>query len=158
MIRILIALSLVILTTPALAMNVTEMKVVSKKNGWELRRGVDDFTDKVSCVVLHDGDPVVQVTNDKFFIAGGRGNGGLRGYQLRIDSKEPQQLQLATDMEKEMGTIIISGTKYREIIGSKRLRVLAIGILSGTGFQKDVPLEGLSDALADWGSKGCPIN
>ncbi len=139
----------------ALAAKVSEMPVIHTSGSWELRKGVDSFTDEVSCVATPKGDISIQATDETFYIGGARGRGGLQGYRYRLDNNDPVPLRLATDMEQKIQNIILEGGEYQDILGAKRLRVLAVGLLSNTGFEKDISLVGLKAVLSRWNAEQC---
>jgi hypothetical protein len=163
--RYIVFLVAAVLSCSAHAQKVSEMKVVATSGNWELRKGIDSFSDKNSCILLLRGQSDVQASNTGMAIGRGRARGGLEGYNLRINDNPPLGLKRASDIEKRLSSIIIEGSLFETVKGAQRLRVDATGILSGSGFhlsgsgfQLDINMNGFNEMLARWEKEACPKN
>jgi hypothetical protein len=112
------------------------------EGSWQMRRTKDNMTDKQSCVISPAGKPYVQVTAQDLYISY-RGRGGVQAFRYRIDDGPPSELQLVSDINKQIGALQIKGSTFDRIVRANRLRVSALSVLSSMN-EEDLPLDGLS--------------
>jgi hypothetical protein len=123
----LLTLGMVLLATAASASGFGTL--LEKKGDWTIYRDKDAMTDKVSCVAIYKGDGQFQLADDSFAIDM-RGRGGVESYQYRIDDQPPTDLQLATDIEQQVGVVLIKDPGLSSILAGKRLRIQVLTLLS----------------------------
>lgn len=102
------------------------------------------MTDKPSCVALYKDKFNVQITEHEMYISEA-GHGGVQAIVVRLDNNAPKNMQLASDTEKEIGAIGITGTEFDELLASQRLRYRIVQLAGGTD-DGDVDLKGLAAA------------
>lgn len=114
-------------------------------HAWAVDETVDGMTDKKSCTALYNGAWTVQASINKFFISM-RGRGGVKGYRLRFDDDQALEMRLATEAERKLSAVILSGGDFDRVYNGKRLRVSVFTVLSDV-IVEDVDLTGLRDSL-----------
>jgi hypothetical protein len=110
---------------------------------WTVLRDVDPMTDKVGCTGIYKSDYGIQLSDEGMYF---RIRGGIEAVTLRFDEDQPQSLRLATDMEKKIGSVILSGYDFTKATSSGRLRYRVSTLVAGpqTG---DLDLRGVKEAL-----------
>ena len=107
-------------------------------------KNLDPMTDKASCVALYGDKVDIQVTEDVCFISES-GKGGVQSIRLRFDDQAPQQMQLASDVEKDIGAIGIKDNDFQELLIANRLRYQVLLMVGGMD-DGDLDLNGLAAA------------
>jgi len=144
-VAILICAVLVVVSgTSALSANLAQAPVIAKYGKWSVRRALDPMTDKASCVALYGDKFNIQVTDDVCFISES-GKGGVQSITLRFDDRPPQQMQLANDVEKDVGAIGIRDNDFQELLTANRLRYQVLLMVGGLD-DGDLDLNGLAAA------------
>ena len=120
---------------------------------WSVRRGKDSMTDKPSCTGLFRNRYDIQL-NEKAFFLSLKGRGGVDVYTLRFDDEPPLEMRGASDIEKSMGTMVLSGADFNKLLDAKRLRVRVSTILDSI-VEEDINLTGLKEAEQYIASSEC---
>lgn len=115
--------------------------VIAKSGDWSVRRSTDAMTDKPECVALHKDRSDLQVTTSEMYISEG-GKGGVDAIIVRFDDQPAEGMRLATDSEKQISAIGITGQEFQELLAAKRLRYRILNLLGGMD-DGDVDLSGL---------------
>ena len=149
--RITWSLALLLVIAPAGAQSLKDATVAFSKGNWKVLRSVDPMTDKTSCTGIYNGDYGIQLTPETLFLSV---TGGIESVFLRYDEQPPQRMRLATDMEKKIRSMIISGNNFNQLSTTSRLRYQATTLVSGikTG---ELDLTDFNAALASI-QQGCP--
>lgn len=129
-----------------------DAQVAFKSGNWKVLRSIDSMKDTIDCTGIYKDNHSVQLTSDTLFVGV---KGGLQTITLRFGDKPARSLRLPEKMEKDIRSIIISGTDFSELIESDRLRVQASTLVSGIA-NEDFDLAGIKDALESIRSN-CPI-
>lgn len=154
------------IVAPALAGNAKEdlikdMKIVETIGKWQLRRGVDSFTDKVSCVMLNNGNGHYQATNHDFFIKNEK-TGRVYGYRLRFDDNPPTFMKAANNDEVLNNYVDIEWFDFGALLSASRLRVEITtkpshgSKASLSTYIVDLDVQGFSAMRDSWKKNGCP--
>ena len=98
--------------------------------GWQLQRSKNAMTDKTDCILVPVGKPHVQITVGDLYISY-RGRGGVQGFRYRLDDEPVSQMQLPTEIDKQIGAVHISGDTFNRILQASRLRVEVLTLISG---------------------------
>ncbi|MCL7715134.1 hypothetical protein [Stenotrophomonas mori] len=119
---------------------------------WKVLRSIDPMDDSVRCTAVHNNDYSTQLSYDTLFLGI---QGGVRGVTLRFDDNPPGRLRIATEIEKRIRSVVISGRDFSQLSNSNRLRYQISTFMDGiiTG---DLDLDGFSAAL-DSIRRHCPI-
>lgn len=144
--------ALIALTGSAAFAGLKDGQVAFKSGNWKVLRSIDSMKDTVDCTGIYKEQYGVQLTNDTLFVSV---KGGLQSVTLRFGDKPARSLRLAEKMEKDIRSIIISGTDFSELIESDRLRIQASTLVSGIA-NEDFDLSGIKDALESIRAN-CPI-
>jgi hypothetical protein len=135
----------------AFAQSLKDAETALTVGNWKVLRTIDPMDDSVRCTGIYNNDYSVQLSKDTLFLGV---QGGVQGITLRFDDNPPNRLRLATDMEKKLRSVIISGRDFSQLTTSSRLRyqvsTLVRGIESG-----DLDLDGLTAAIGSI-SRSCP--
>ena len=115
-----------------------------KTGNWTVNQKLDAMTDKKTCTALYRGEWAVQGTADSFYI-GLSGRGGVRAYKLRIDDSSPDELRLASDLEKKISAADLSYS-FGRIYDAKRVRVQITTILNSVVVE-DIDMTGFKEAV-----------
>jgi hypothetical protein len=118
---------------------------------WNARVSIDPMTDEPSCVAYYKGRKEIQLSTDRMFLFV---RGGVKGYRLRFDSNLAGGMNLPTQDEKSVSSIIVQGEVFESLLQSKRLRVQGISNL-GSLVEEDLDLTGTRDAINFMQKKGC---
>jgi hypothetical protein len=124
---------------------------VFKSGNWTVHRSKDPMTDKISCTGVYKGKSSVQLVADELFI---RIPGGVRGIVLRFGEEAAMPMRLASEMEKVLNVIEISGKEFEALRSAKRLRFQAL-TRGAKVMEGELDLRGLGPAL-DSIQRGCP--
>ena len=120
--------------------------------GWQLRRNKDAMTDKTSCILSPVGKPHVQISVGDLYISY-RGRGGVSAFSYRMDDGPASQLQLPTEIDKQIGFVHISGDAFNSILRASRLRVQVLTVLSNL-LNEDLALSGMRSYMQE--QQECP--
>lgn len=144
-------LALLAVIAPASAQSLKDAAVAFSKGNWKVLRSVDPMTDKTSCTGIYNGDYSIQLTPDTLFVSI---SGGIESVLLRYDDQPPARMRLATEMEKKIRSMIISGNSFSQLTTAGRLRYQAATMVSGikTG---EIELTDFNAVLANI-QQGCP--
>ncbi len=147
-----IALTTALFAGAAHAVTLNDAKVAFRAGNWKVLRIIDPMTDKINCAGIYKDDNSIQLSADNLII-GVQGGVGL--VTLRYGDEPAKDFRLAQDMERRLRAVIISGTDFQELAGSKRLRYSVLTALDNS-VSGDLNLEGFEAALSNIRS-GCPI-
>jgi hypothetical protein len=86
------------------------------------------------------GKAYVQMSNDDLYVSY-RGRGGVQGFKYRFDEGPPSEMQIPSDIEKQIGAIKISGAAFQQLLRSSRLRIETLTLISGIA-NEDINLTG----------------
>ncbi len=111
------------------------------------------MTDKPSCTGLFRNRYDIQLNENAFFLSL-KGRGGVDVYTLRFDDEPPLEMRGASDIEKSMGTMVLSGADFNKLLDAKRLRVRVSTILDSI-VEEDINLTGLKEAEQYIASSQC---
>lgn len=117
---------------------------VFREGEWRVYRSVDSFTDAVSCTGTFGDNLNIQLAPDALYVSL-RGRGSVSSVTLRYGDEAPEPLRLASDIEKDIDTVIIQGEEFARVINADRLRVQVLTILSTLVFE-DIGLDGFLSA------------
>lgn len=156
-------LACVLIITPALASEQTRstiahMKPIDTIGKWQLRKGVDGFTDQVDCVIVLDGDGNHQATNHIFYIHNQK-KGRILGYRLRFDDQPPSNIRLASAIEAATNAIDLNWFDLGALKSAERLRVeILTKAQHGDPIVSTLDLEvkGYAAIRDSWATHGCP--
>lgn len=125
--------------------------VVFESGKWTVRHDIDKMTDAVSCTGIYDNDFNIQLSKSALYV---RIKGGIEAYKFRFDESPPTNLQLASKIEKDVGSLIIDGDKFNNSLKSHRVRVQVTTLVSGL---QDIEIDtsNMVDALENI-KQGCP--
>jgi hypothetical protein len=136
----------------AQAAGLKDADVAMTSGNWKVLRHIDSMKDTINCTGIYKENNGIQMTKDKLFVSV---KGGIQSVTLRFGDQPARPLRLPGDMEKKIGSIIISGSDFSELVESNRLRVEAATLVRGIA-NEDLNLTGIKDALES--IKGdCPI-
>lgn len=149
---LIIASLLSLACSPVIAAGLKDAQVAMSSGNWKVLRSIDSMKDTVDCTGIYKENYGIQLTKDNLFVSV---KGGIQSVTLRFSDKPARSLRLPEEMEKKIGSIIISGSDFSELMESNRLRVQASTLVRGIA-NEDLDLAGIMDA---WESiKGdCPI-
>jgi len=126
---------------------------ISVVGDWTVYQDKDSMTDAVSCVATYKGRAQVQATTTSLAFSF-RGRGGVSSYKYRIDEAPPSDLVLATDIQKQLDSIIFESDTFASIMAAKRFRLQVLTILSSVA-DEDISLASLPQAVATMKKHGC---
>lgn len=144
--------ALIALTGSVTFASLKDAQLAFKSGNWKVLRSIDPMKDTVSCTGIYKENYGVQLTADTLYVSV---KGGLQSVELRFGDRPARSMRLAEKMEKEIRSIIISGTDFSELMESDRLRVEASTLVSGIA-NEDFNLSGIKDALESIRAS-CPI-
>ena len=127
-------------------------KNVFQSGKWAVLRDIDNMTDKVVCTGILGADKNKQLTDNKFYL---RIGGGINNVTLRFDDAPAEPFRLATDLEKNMGVVVLNGSEFEKTKSSTRLRAIVGTLVSGLK-EFDLDVSGINEALENI-HQGCPI-
>jgi hypothetical protein len=139
------------LSTAVVAGSLAGAPVVFKSGNWKVLRVTDNMTDQKSCVGIYKDDYGIQLSPGTLYI---RVQGGPQGYRFRFDEDQPEGLRLATDIQRKIDTVEVSGTDYNRLIKSHRLRY-SVSTILGHEVEGDLDLTGI-EAAAENVANNCP--
>jgi hypothetical protein len=134
------------------AASLKDAEVAFTSGNWKVLRYLDSMKDTVVCTGIYKEKYGVQLTSNTLYVSV---RGGLQSVTLRFSDKPARRLRLPEEMEKKIGSIIISGSDFSELVESDRLRVEASTLVSGIA-NEDLDLTGIKEALESVKS-GCPV-
>jgi hypothetical protein len=154
-------LPLTLWCSSAAAMDVTSMKKIDTIGAWELRNGVDPFTDKVVCVLLNNGNPAYQATLHTFFIRNEARRGRLASYKLRFDDDAPSGVRVVNEVEKKLNALALQLFDIGRLASASRLRLEIVSLSQHGGggpivYNVDLNVAGYDQARDSWRKSGCP--
>ena len=132
--------------------NLKDAQTAFKSGNWKVLRSIDSMKDTVECTGVYKDNYGVQLTNDTLYVSV---RGGLESVTLRFGDKPARSMRLAEKAEKDLRSIIISGTDFTELIESDRLRIQALTLV-GNITNEDFDLSTIKDVL-DSIRGGCPV-
>lgn len=148
----LLATILITLTSLPASANLKSAKVALVSGNWKVLHDKDMMTDKTDCTGIYKNNYGIQLTKDTLYISV---PGGIQSVTLRFGDEPAQPFRLATEMEKKVGVIILTGSVFQKLQSVSRLRyqssTLVDSVKSG-----DLDLTGLATALNSIKS-GCPL-
>jgi hypothetical protein len=140
---------------------IKDMKVVETIGKWQLRKGVDSFTDQISCVMLNNGNGHYQATNHDFFIKNEK-TGRIYAYRLRFDDHPPTAVKTAGQDEVLNNYVDIEWFDYGALLSASRLRAEITtkapfnSKASLSTYTVDLDVEGFAAMRGSWKKNGCP--
>ena len=120
--------------------------VIFKSGKWSVRQSRDPMSDKKTCTGYYGKRRDIQLNQGNFYIDYA-GRGGISSVTLRFDGLPPHEMRLASDIEKESGSLSMNEQEFSELVSSKRLRVEVLTVLH-TIIDEDIDLTGLKEAHA----------
>jgi hypothetical protein len=126
--------------------------IVSHTGNWFVRQDTDAMTDKKKCVALYKNEWTIQGSVHNLYISL-RGRGGVKAYTLRFDDAPAEQMQLPSNMEKEMNVVILEPS-FDRIYNGSRLRAEIVTVL-GSVLVEDIDLKGFKEAVDYMAGQGC---
>jgi hypothetical protein len=135
--------ALISLTGSVAFADLKDAQVAFKSGNWKVLRSIDSMKDTVDCTGIYKENYGVQLTNDTLYVSV---KGGVESVTLRFGNKPARSLRLAEKLEKNIRSIIISGTDFSELLESDRLRIQASTLVRGIA-NEDFDLSGIKDAL-----------
>lgn len=148
----LVTLAAVAVSATAFAQSLRDAETALTVGNWKVLRTIDQMNDSVRCTAIYNNDYSIQLSKDTLYLAV---QGGVQGVTLRFDDNPANRLRLATDMEKRIRSVIISGREFSQLTGSSRLRYQVATLFRGSA-DGDIDLNGLPAAL-DSINRQCPI-
>ena len=127
-VRLLIAAALAFGVQSVASQSLNDATVAMTRGDWKVLRTADMMTDKTTCTGIYNDDYGVQLTPDRLFISI---RGGVQSVTLRFDDDPPERFRVATEMEKKIRSIIISGAEFSRLKNSQRLRYQSGTLVSG---------------------------
>lgn len=146
-----IALFAVLFSMNCHAGNLAQMPVVFESGNWKVHRGSDSMTDKTTCTAVYKDNFGIQLSPGDLFI---HVTGGMESIQLRFDDAPSNGMRQATEVEKKIGSIVISGSDFTQLMRTTRLRTSVLTMVSGV-HEDDINLTGIGDAYNNI-HEGCP--
>jgi hypothetical protein len=140
------------LVAPTVYAALADAPVVFKENDWRVVRSVDMMTDKVSCTGLLGEGFETQLTEDTLYI---KIKGGVDSVTLRFGDKEARPMRLASQTEKNVRSVTLTGAEFQELIQSERLRVEVLTMLQQL-VAKDINTKGVRQVVENIRA-GCPV-
>lgn len=140
---------------------IKDMKVIETIGEWQLRKGTDSFTDKVSCVMINHGNNHYQATNHDFFIKNEK-TGRVYAYRMRFDNNSPTAVKAASEDEVLNNYVDIEWFDYGALLSASRLRVEIVTKPSHSSkaalstYTVDLNVQGFSALRDSWKKNGCP--
>jgi hypothetical protein len=120
--------------------------------GWDVYRGLDRMTDKVTCSAVYRTDPRVQMSDDALYVGMA---GGIESITIRFGDQDPRKLRFPTEIERKIGAVMLEWGDFHEFQAFGRIRVQARTIAQGLQF-RDVDAAGAREAVAHM-KNGCLI-
>ena len=149
--RIALGLILALAASTSSAQSLKDSQVAMTRGDWKVLRSVDQMTDKTSCTGIYKENYGIQLSSENLFI---KIDGGIQSATLRFDENPPSRLRLATELEKKLRALTISGSDFNQLRTARRLRyqsgTLVSGIQSG-----EIDLTDFAPVL-DSIQQGCP--
>lgn len=133
------------------AQSLKDAETVFSSGNWKVLRSINLMDDSVHCTGIYQDDYSVQLSDGSLYLGI---QGGVQAVTLRFDEDPPGRLRLATKMEKDIRSVIITGKEFSRLESSSRLRYQVSTLVRGlaTG---ELDLNGFSAALDNIRRK-CP--
>jgi len=110
------------------------------------------MTDKTNCTGIYKENYGIQLVRDSLYI---QIQGGIQSVTLRFGENPPKGMRLASKIEKDVGTVIISGNDFSELGQTARLRLQVLTLVRGI-VNEDLDTTGIQAAVENINS-GCPV-
>jgi hypothetical protein len=130
----------------------SDQPIVYKSGQWDVRKSVDSMTDKVTCTGVHRKSFGYQVSADALYL---NVRGSLKSVTLRYGNNKPEPLRLATDLERDISSMILKGGEFRKLLTVNRLRTQSLTYLDSLD-SKDINLSGINKVVA-FIKAGCKV-
>jgi hypothetical protein len=137
---------------------IKDMKPIETIGKWQLRKGVDGFTDQVACVIVLDGNGNYQATNHDFYIHNEK-KGRLLSYRLRFDDQPPSITKTASAVESAANAVDISWFDLGALQSAARLRLEILTKPQRRDpilYTLDLDVTGYAAIRASWSKHDCP--
>lgn len=129
-----------------------DLPIVYKSGQWDVRKSVDSMTDKVTCTGVHRKNFGYQASADTLYL---NVRGSLKSVTLRYGDNKPEAFRLATDLERDIGSMILKGGEFRKLLTVNRLRTQSLTYLDSLD-SKDIDLSGIKKVVA-FIKAGCKV-
>jgi hypothetical protein len=139
------------ITDLSFAASIKDAKKVFKSGNWTVLRSIDAMTDATTCTGIYKEDYGIQLTQDELYVSV---RGVIQSVTFRFGENPPKPDRLADTIEKEIGSVIISGIDFSELIQSNRLRLKVLTRFQGIA-DKDIDITGIQAAVENI-KVGCP--
>lgn len=141
-----------VISAQATAASLKDAKTAFKSGNWKVLRSTDAMTDNTTCTGIYKDNYSIQLVKDSLYVTV---RGGIQSVTLRFGENPPREVRLAEEMEKDIGTVIISGSDFSDLLKNNRLRVQVLTLVRGV---EDVDLDttGIQAAVENIQS-GCPL-
>jgi hypothetical protein len=113
-------------------------------HAWVMDESTNAMTDKKECTALYKNEWTIQGTENNLYVSL-KGRGGVSSYTVRIDDEPAKSMQLATQSEKGMSTIILQ-PYFESLYNATRLRIQVLTLLRGI-VNEDIDMTGFKDAV-----------
>lgn len=120
---------------------------------WRIELSEDPMTDRRFCTGFYKNRRDVQLNDDAFYISFS-GRGGIAAVTLRFDDEPARRLRLATDVEKRISALNVTGSEFKRLIGASRLRAQVVTVLDRV-ILEDLDLSGIQTAYKILSSPSC---
>ena len=138
--------------TQSVAAGLKDAKPVFKSGNWTVLRSTDAMTDKTDCTGIYKENYGIQLVKDSLYVTI---RGGIQSVTLRFGENPPKGMRLPGKMEKDVGTVIISGNDFSELTQTIRLRLQVLTLVRGVA-SEDLDTTGIQAAVENINS-GCPV-
>jgi hypothetical protein len=105
-----------------------------------MRRTVDSFSDKTTCVLTPKGNTTVQISRGALYIIY-TNRGGLKGYEYRIDDAASSGMRLPSRAEERSGILEFTGQEFSAALTARRLRFQTLTFVGGI-INEDINMAG----------------
>jgi hypothetical protein len=109
--------------------------IIQSYGNWDLRRSIDNMTDKVRCLATYKGNNRIQLSDDILYISV---SGGPKGFEYRLDDEAKSGMVLVSDTLREVGAISFEGGLLDRLVKSRRLRVQVVTYLDVKEYDLDL--------------------
>lgn len=109
---------------------------------WTVKPELDPMTDALKCVGKLKDAPSVELSADNLYV---QVEGGIQSITLRFDNDSAEPLRLPSQIEKDIGAVIIDAPYFSRAIASTRLRYQVLTLVRGLK-NGDLDLAGISAA------------
>lgn len=140
--RVMFLMALVSATLVAHA-GLEDAPTVFQLGKWKVLRNVDSMTDKASCTGIYDENYGVQLSKNALYL---KPQGGVQGFSLRFGNSPANSMSRASDMERQLGVVVIDKKNFNRLLRSNRLRAEVL-TFSGDLLGFDFDLRGINESL-----------